>query len=72
MKNDREDIILKLVGVLPVLLVIFLQLNLAARAEVIEYLKKHLLKKKRLQRLGCPVENKYELMEFDIDARFYK
>ena len=39
MKNDREDIILKLVGVLPVLLVIFLQLNLAVRAEVIEYLK---------------------------------
>lgn len=40
------------------------QLNPAVRAWVSEYLEP------RVQRLGC--RNKYELMEFDIDARFYK
>lgn len=71
MKIDREDIILKLVGVLYRCCLSFsTQLDLVVRAEVIEYLETFI--KNDSKGLAVLSKNKYELVEFDIDARFYK
>lgn len=46
------------------------QLDLVVPAEVIEYLETFI--RNDSKGLAVLSKNKYELMEFDIDARFYK
>lgn len=66
--DREEDIILKLIGVLPMLLVISSHLYLMVPAEVIEYLETFLWNDSK----GFAVLSENELMEIHIDAKFYK